>query len=309
MKNTLILIALFAFSVFAFAGADGNYTLEVSGDSSSAPIYTLDGTATTSLEIMDGSGIMCSQSLTFILDVPSGNVSTVGDMVLSAPDGDDGGLNWDAVFAVDSTYKIKQYGQSIYVSFNHKLSKGPSETTVKINSVNFSSGAITSKGYMTLVTDDTSSYRFSGSMSGIVSGSNGIKAGNGEFNNKYYQHGAIIKKDSYKYMAPFTQVINDITTAERGAWSSAIDFIVSKNKIAADASSASEITIGPLDDPIDTITVTPKGTYAAKTDIFSYSATGSGLDKKVSIKLTHKSDDNLMDNKNQISAAAQSRKF
>jgi len=302
-------ICLLGFSLSAFAAVDGSYTLEVSGDSSTAPIYTLDGSADTQLEILDGSGIICIQTLDFNLDVPSGSIATTGDMTLSAPDGDDGGNAWEAIFAVNSTYKIKQYGFSAYVSFNHKLNKNPSATNARINSVDYQTAQITSKGYMTLLTEDTSEYKFIGIMSGSVSGSNGIKAGDGDLHDKPYSDGDAVKKDSYKYNVAFTQILNDISTAERGAWSAAIDFIISKKKISTDPVSTSEIIIGPSDDPVDTITATTKGTYNAKTDIFSYTATGSGSDKKVSIKLTHKSDDSLIDNKNEIAAAAQKRKF
>jgi len=49
-----------------------------------------------------------------------------------------------------------------------------------------------------------------------------------------------------------------------------------------------------------------KGTV--KNGIFSWSASGSGADKKVSVKITNTHAD-LVDDKNSVSAAAQTRKF
>ncbi len=303
-------ICLLGFSLSAFAAVDGSYTLEVSGDSSTAPIYTLDGEAETIFFV--GDDVNVQQNMTFLLDVPSGTVAVNGDMMITA-DHNDGDGGWDATFAaVNSTYKIKKYGESIYVSFNHKLNKDPSSEVIKMDSIEFESGNVSSKGYMALLTDDDqiSSYQFAGIMQGTVSGKNGIKVeGDSILYGKFYKNGSNVKAYSEKYVEPFTQTISGITTAERGAWSAAIDFIISKKKISTDPISTSEIIIGPSDDPVDTITATTKGAYNAKTDIFSYTATGSGSDKKVSIKLTHKSDESLIDNKNEIAAAAQKRKF
>jgi len=57
---------------------------------------------------------------------------------------------------------------------------------------------------------------------------------------------------------------------------------------------------------VETVVQTVKGTV--KNGIFSWTAAGTGADKKVQVKITNTNSD-LVDNKNSVSAAAQTRKF
>ena len=289
--NSLI-VSVFLFVVIPAYQAISDEVI-VSGDAASAPIYVLNGSGTTTMVINadnteddpenEFSGI--NQDFTFSMDsVASGNVDAQGTMNIT---GDDGGGEWNSSFVANTVYKIKQYGDLISYQFNHTLqsASGP-QTIVGVES---DSATITSKGKAALVSEDGS---FSGTMSGHIK-ADGF--------------------DSWDYDVPFTQEFSDIEAADLGDWEAVLSYAVNGKKIVP-APEPSTVAVGPAEDPVDTVDLALKGTYNAKKDLFTWAAAGTGADKKVTIKVvaagSEDSDEvNLVDDKSQISAAAQKRKF
>lgn len=291
--NALLLSASLFVVIPAYQAISDEVT--VSGDASSAPIYVLNGSGTTTMVVNadnieddpedEFSGISINQVFTFSMDsVASGNVDVQGTMNIT---GDDGGGEWNASFVANTVYKIKQYGDLISYQFKHTLqsASGP-QTIVGVES---DSAEITSRGKAALVSEDGS---FSGTMSG---------------------HIKVDGFDSWDYDVPFTQEFSDIEAADLGDWEAVLSYAVDGKKIVP-AAEPSTVAVGPAEDPVDTVDLALKGTYNKKKDLFSWAAKGIGADKKVIIKVvaagSEDSDEiNLVDDKSQISAAAQKRKF
>lgn len=287
-----ILVSALLFVVLPASQAISDEVI-VSGDAESAPIYVLNGSGTTTMLIAGpeaGSeeaypGLTVRQSFTFSMDsVASGNVNAQGTMAIT---GDDGGGEWNASFAADTVYKIKQYGDLISFQFNHTLQSASGSQTIV--GVECDSATITSKGKATLVPEDGS---FSGAMSGHIN---------------------VVGFDSWDYKVPFTQEFSDIQAADLGDWEAILNYAVNGKKIVPSAT-PSKVAVGPAADPVDTVDLALKGTYNQKKDLFTWAAAGTGADKKVTIKVvaagSEDSDEvNLVDDKSQISAAAQKRKF
>lgn len=269
----------------------------VTGNAESAPIYVLNGSGITTMLVgrpEAGSdevypGLTLSQAFTFSMDsAASGNVNAQGIMNIT---GDDGSGQWNASFAADTIYKIKQYGDLVSLQFNHTLQSVTGPQT--LCGVECDSATITSKGKAILVPEDGS---FSGEMSGHINA---------------------VGFDSWDYglqsKVTFTQVFSDIEAADLGDWKAVLSYVVNGKKIAP-AAEPSTVAVGPDEDPVDTVALALKGTYNSKKDLFTWAANGMGADKKVTIKVvaagSEDSDElNLVDDKSQISAAAQKRKF
>ena len=249
--------------------------VEISGDAGSAPIYVLNGEADTDF-LVDGD-INVDGSFVFSMDdAASPNVIAWGDYHVTSWD-------WDAELLASSTYKISSYGNIIKVAFNHLCGKKPGGRLLMEN-YECETGQILSKGVMYLVASDP--YFLSGGMSGYVRGLVGRRT---------------VKNCNYKNVA-FTQSI-DVATADWGDWEGLWSLTTNGRGVV---SGTGTIQIGPDSDPVETVAQTVKGTF--KSGIYSWSATGSGSDKKVSVKITNTNSD-LVDNKNSVSAAAQTRKF
>jgi hypothetical protein len=248
--------------------------IEISGDAESAPIYVLNGQADTNF-IVD-SDINVDGSFIFSMDdAASPNVIALGDYHVTRWD-------WDAELQASSTYKICSYGNLIKVQFNHLCGKKPGGRLL-MEGHECETGQILSTGVMYLVASNP--YYLSGGMSGYVRGQVGNRT---------------IKKCNYKNV-PFTQSI-DVATADWGDWEGDWSLTTNGNAI----SGTGTIQIGPDSDPVETVAQTVKGTF--RSGIYSWRATGSGSDKKVSVKIANTNSD-LVDDKNSVSAAAQTRKF
>jgi len=262
---------LFAFFLCHTASA---LEVEISGDAGSAPIYVLNGEAETDF-LVDGD-INVDGSFIFSMDdAASPNVIALGNYHVTSWD-------WDAELLASSTYKISSYGSIIKVAFNHLCGKKPGGRLLMEN-YECETGQILSKGVMYLVASNP--YFLSGGMSGYVRGQVG---------------GRTIKNCNYKNVA-FTQSI-DVATADWGVWEGDWSLVTTGNKL----NGSGTIQIGPTSDPVETVVQTVKGTV--KNGIFSWTAAGTGADKKVRVKITNTNSD-LVDNKNSVSAAAQTRKF
>jgi len=242
-----------------------------------APIYTLNGTAHTSVFVDD---INCEQSFTFSMNnVSTGNVSAAGSVHLVKSDYES---PWDVWFNANSTYVIKSYGSLIQVTFNHKLNRDSDEVSLICGQI-ADNAWITSKGYMTLLGD----YTFIGQMAGSVVG---------------YRSGRLIKNS--RYNENFTQEFADISVEDQGVWSASYTFSeLAKGKL----SGTGTIEVGPQEDPVDTVAQKVSGTK--KGGIYSWTTTSnSKTDAKVKVTIKH-TDTGVIDNANSVSAAAQTRKF
>lgn len=248
--------------------------IDISGDAGSAPIYVLNGEADTHF-LVDGD-INVDGSFDFSMDdAASPKVLALGNYHVTSWD-------WDAELLASSTYTIASYGSIIKVSFSHLCGKKPGGRLL-MEGYECETGQILSQGVMYLVASDP--YFLSGGMSGYVRGQVG---------------GRTIKSCSYRNVF-FTQSI-DVATADWGDWKGHWSLTTNGKAI----SGTGTIQIGPDSDPVETVTQTVKGTVTS--GIYSWSATGSGSDKKVSVKITNTNSD-LVDKKNSVSAAAQTRKF
>jgi len=262
-----------------------------------APIFTLNGHALSSISVGDVNG---DQDLTFSMDnVNSGNVYTTGSMHLTAED-------WDAWFDVDSIYVIKSYGDSIVVTFNHKLKKD-SEQECIISGNLAMTGEISSEGYMVLVRED---FTFDGIMKGTIKAWADLKKKLLIINQPY--PGSEVSADrivvvSGKRYETFTQTFTDIVVEDQGVWSASY----SVNELAkGKLSGTGTIVVGPQADPVDEIAQKVSGTK--KNGIFSWTTTSTSKTDskvKVTIKQTASDLDLVNDGKNSVSAAAQTRTF
>jgi hypothetical protein len=291
MKICFSLITSFA--LLATQAHSESFTLEVSGSPETAPIYVLEGTATTTF-LVDGS-IDVSQNLTYSMDsAAKGIVQTTGAMTIKRELQTDGETyylsEWDAKLSADSEYRIKNYRDLILVEFNHRLNSD-NGTQQMIDGEEYTSAVISSIGRMWLI-DEGDSYMFEGLMKGTVRGFD-------ENNNIVYEN---------KYKVVFEQEIGNMTSKDGwGSWSGSYDIEQTGRKLEGEGT----LKIGGSTiDPVDTITQNIKGSYNSKKDIFSWNAAGSEVaDKKVTVKITHNGSDELIDGKNRIRAAAQNRKF
>jgi len=270
----LVVSTTFADIPFELAGAP-----EEGGDAVAAPIYTLNGTAYTSVFVDD---IECEQDLAFSMDnVSTGNVGTTGSVHLVKSDY---GEPWNAWFDANSVYVIKSYGALIQATFNHKLNKDSAEVCIICGQI-ADKAWITSKGYMILLQD----YTFIGQMAGGVVG---------------YRSGRLIKNS--RYNENFTQEFTDISVEDQGVWSASYTLNeLAKGKL----SGTGTIEVGPQDDPVDEVAQKVSGSKNAKTGIYSWTTTStSKADSKVKFTIKQTASD-LVDGGNSISAAAQTRKF
>jgi len=227
------------------------------------------------------------QNFTFTMDnLSSGKVGTQGSMVIT---GDDGGGEWDATFVADTDYIIKQFGDLISVSFNHKLESASG--TQKILDEEYPFATITSRGQMVLVPGEAA-------LSGTMSGS--ILAGGQRIN-------------AYSSI-PFTQEFTDIESAELGDWTALVNYAINGRKVVP-SGPASTLSVGPSEDPIDTVPLEIKGSFNSKSGLLSLATKGAeAQDKKVTLRVVAREEGAedelaLVEGKNQIAAAAQKRKF
>jgi len=275
MKITITKFAILSIFVFFLDHTASALDLEISGDAGSAPIYVLNGEAETDF-LVDGD-INVDGSFIFSMDdAASPNVNAFGDYAVTSWD-------WDADLQAASTYKISSFGDIIKVAFNHLCQKKPGGRLLMEN-YECETGQILSKGVMYLVASNP--YFLSGGMSGYVRGQVG---------------GRTIKNCNYKNVA-FTQSV-DVATADWGDWEGSWNLTTTGNKV----SGSGTIQIGPDSDPVETVAQTVKGTV--KNGIFSWSATGAGTDSKVKISVKHNATPAFVDEKNRVSAAAQTRQF
>jgi hypothetical protein len=284
MKTCFSLIA--AFALLATQAHSESFTLEVSGSPETAPIYVLEGSATTKFLVDET--IDVSQNLTYSMDsAAKGIVQTTGAMTIKRelsylPE-------WDAKLSAESEYRIKNFRDLILVEFNHRL-KSDKGTPQMIEGEEYASAEISSIGKMWLI-DEGDSYKFDGLMKGTVSG--------------FDEKSNLVYKNNYR--VGFEQEISNMTSSKGwGAWSGFYTIEQMGRKLLGEGT----LKIGSTDDPVDTIAQNIKGSYNGKKDIFSWNAAGSETsDKKVTVKLTHTSADDPIEGKNRIRAAAQSRKF
>jgi hypothetical protein len=274
------------------------FTLEVSGDADTAPIYVLEGSGVSQFTV-DGD-LEVEQALTYSMDsVASGAVATTGRLhikrqAISYPYEWRGWQYWiyrpawDATFDADSTYRVSNYGQLIVVNFNHRLNSPPNQRSL-IDDVECSSARISSAGRMVLVNNGNDDFEFVGLMKGGVQGFDGT--------------GRRIR--NFPYSVGFTQTITGFTAADWGAWQAVYQVERSGKRIAG----SGKLTVGPEDDPVDSVPQTLRGSYNTRRGIFSWGAAGSGAEKRVSVKIVHDDQDNLVSGKNQITAAGQKRRF
>lgn len=285
-KKTLLLpLLLICSAKFVRAQAD----ISIAGDSSTAPIYVLDGTGTTAFNInQTGFGsIVVNGNFTFSMSsVATGDVTTSGTFAIT---GDDGGGLWDADFNGNTIYRIKKFGDFVIVNFNHTLSSAPGNQTIMGNT--YTSATISSRGYMVLTGD----WELMGLMSGVVNG---------------FQSGRAALRHPYRNVH-FEQTFADIESVVGGEWVADIDWVVAGTRLSG--SGTLEVGADPnalddfdIADPVDTVDLSIKG--GVKGPIFSWTATGTGSDKRVSVKITNNNTD-IIEGKNAINAAAQSRKF
>ena len=284
-----------------------SYTLEVSGDASTAPIYVLEGSATSQFWV-DGD-LDVNQSLVYSMNsAASGAVSTTGELTIKREAfygeyswrGRDYWYYrpaWDAKFQADSTYGIASYGQLIVANFNHAL-VSPAGQEQLIDDTYCNSSLISSRGKMVLVSDSANGFEFVGAMRGQVQGFN--------------QSGRRIKGFP-PYFVYFNQSITgDFSSPVWGAWAASYQVEQTGRFLSGEG----ELIVGAdddpatQDDPVDTIPQTLSGRYSSKGGgVFSWGAAGAGTDKKVTVKITHNTQDELVEGKNQITAAGQRRKF
>jgi hypothetical protein len=281
---------ILSFLVFLFTIAVRAYSLDLSieGNASSAPIYTLDGTGTSDLLIdkySNNDGVHVHQEFIYSMaNVNSGNVSCIGTCRITSIDP---GYEWDVSFSGSSNYQIKSYGNLAVVSFNHKLLKTDSSLAL-IRATWCNGGYITSSGKSYVTEDSSGGFYLMGMMSGKVIGT----------------------KDKYiltniKYKSPFTQTFDLSVSQDWASWLGEFTFSSnSKGGVTGDGI----LTFGDANDPVDTVSQTVKGTFS-KLGVYSWTTTSkSKADSKVKVTIRNTASD-VIDGKNNITAAAQSRKF
>jgi len=268
-------LSLFVFFLCHSAWAQEFNDLVIEGDAGSAPIYVLNGNATTNFRV-DGDILVAGSFIFSMDDAASPNVIAFGDYRVTSWD-------WDADLQAASTYRISSFGNFISVRFTHLCQKKPGGRLL-MEGVECQTGQILSTGTMTLVAANP--YFLSGSMGGYLRGQ---------------VNGRTVKSCSYKRV-PFTQSVA-VATADWGVWQGVWDLFKTANKLTGSGT----IQIGPDADPVEIVPQTVKGTV--KNGIFSWTAAGTGTDSKVKISVKHNAVPAFVDTKNSVSAAAQTRKF
>jgi len=263
------------------------------GFEETAPIFTLNGRALSSILVGDVNG---DQDLTFSMDnVNGGKVYTKGSMHLTAED-------WDAWFDVDSIYLIKGYGDLIVATFNHKLKKDSDQECIISGKV-AKTGEISSEGSMVLVQED---FTFDGIMRGTIKAWADLRKKSAIVNRGYpdpRDTGDRIVSVKGKRYETFTQSFTDIVVEDQGVWSASYTFNEAKGKLSGKGT----IVVGPQDKPVDTVAQKVSGTK--KGGIYSWTTTSnSRLDAKVKVTIKN-TDTDVVDGANSVSAAAQTRKF
>jgi hypothetical protein len=296
MRFIIHYLIFFVFASFVWAQS---FTLEVSGDAETAPIYVLEGSATSQF-VVDGD-ISVDQALTYSTDsVALGAVATTGRLTItraaySIPYFWGGWMyelyrpGWDATFNADSNYSLRNYGRLIVASFNHRLNS-PANESQFIDDATCSFARISSKGRMILVSEGDAGFRFDGLMAGVVQGFN--------------DQGRRIR--NFPYRVFFTQSITgNFDVSEWGAWLATYQVEQSGRRITG----SGVLEVGPEGDPVDIVPQNLRGSYNGKRGVFSWGAAGSDSDRRVTVKITHNDEDELVQGKNHIKAAGQSRKF
>jgi len=289
-------ISLFLMFLLPVSGYSLDVTVE--GDSSSAPIYALDGTGTSDLEVDRNpynAGVVAHQSFTYSMaNVNSGAVSCVGSTYITSSQP---GNEWNANFSGNTTYQIQQYGSLVAVKFNHKLTKSGSGSAL-IDGVSCDGGYVTSVGRAYVQDDNKGGFYLLGNktMSGVIVGT---------IRNKK------VKQRSYNNSS-FVQTFDLAVSQNWASWLG--DYTLNSNSKGV-VTGTGVLTFGNPADPVDTVAQTVKGVLS-KTSIFSWSTTStSKSDGKVKITIKHTNpinpdvDPELIVGKNKISAAAQSRVF
>jgi len=267
--------------VFLLAVRAYSLDVPINGYSSSAPIYTLDGIGTSDLDV---AGVHVHQSFTYSMaNVNSGVVNSQGGYYITCPDS---GFDWDVRFSGNSTYTIKSYGELAVVSFNHKIYKSDNSVS-RIRGSNCNGGYIQSSGKSIVEPDGSGGFYLLGIMSGIVIGNN---------NGKVLQN--------YPFAKLFFIQTFDLSISKDWANWSGVYSINSNGKVFG----SGRLIFGDATDPVDTVDQSVTGTYSK--GVYSWT-TLSTLKSESKVKLTikNKDDGSVLDGKNKITAAAQSRKF
>ena len=288
MKLRLSLLLMFLLPVSGYSLKAQSLQVQMDQESTGVPIVTLEGTGSSDILIdkyYDNDGVHVHQEFTYSMaNVNSGNVSCVGTCMITSSDP---GYEWNVGFSGSSTYQIKSYGNLAVVSFNHRLNKSNTELSL-IRATWCNAGYITSSGKSYVVSDDIGGFYLFGRMAGSVVGKNNSKT-----------------LTNIKYNSPFTQTFDLSTSQNFVNWYG--DYNLSSNAKGVLSGSGS-LTFGSINDPVDTVEQKVKGTLS-KSGVFSWTTTSvSNADKKVKITIKNTSTD-VIDGKNNITAAAQSRKF
>jgi hypothetical protein len=120
--------------------------------------------------------------------------------------------------------------------------------------------------------------------------------------------------DPWDYNVPFTQEFSDIQADELGDWAAIVNYEVIGKKVIP-AEDPSTLSVGPSEDPVDTVDLAVKGSFNPKTEVLVLATKGEDPeDKKVVLKVTAEEDAStddlsLVEDKSKISAAAQKREF
>lgn len=281
MKFKFSLLLVFLLTV-------SGYSLEVTveGDSSSAPIYTLDGTGTSDMYV-DGT-VHVHQSFTYSMaNVNSGVVNSTGSYDITY---NDPYYGWDCSFSGNSSYAIKAYGNLAVVSFNHKLNKADSGLSL-IRGVWCNGGYITSRGNSYVMPDYTNGgFYLYGYMSVSVNGKN--------------NSGRVVVRYNRNWLW-FSQTFGLNDSLDWAKWLG--EFNLSSNSKGV-VTGTGDITFGDTSDPVDTVEQSVKGTLS-KAGVYSWATTSvSKADRKVKVTIKNTASE-VIDGKNTITAAAQSRKF
>lgn len=310
--KVIMRLLLLAASVILAATAQAqtqNFNLQVSGDAATAPIYTMEGTATSQFSV-DGD-LNVNQSLTYSMDsVASGAVNTTGDLTIKRDQDGPTFLYewrgrqywwyrsaWDAAFQANSTYGVASFGQLIVVNFNHRLTSPTGQAQI-IDDTSCNSAFISSRGRMFLISDSTTDgFEFVGAMGGEVRGFN--------------EFGGTIKRFPYRNVYFEQSITGDFSSPDWGSWVASYAVEQNGRRLAGQG----DLYVG-VDDPADALEAFDhveqnlSGSFNARRGIFSWGAAGAETtDRKVTVKITHNSEDQLIDGKNQISAAGQRRRF
>lgn len=286
MKIQHLSIALLLLNSLFFSDSNGqNLRVEIQGApfggenwEVGAPIYVINGNAVTNFKVSDGEDIHVEGRFIFTMDdAASPNVSALGDYTITRdPD-------WNADMSAASVYKISSFGNLIRVQFRH-LARQKSGGNLLIEGQNCTTGEILSQGSMVLVSSDP--YYLSGTMGGYVLGRNGRR---------------VVKRCNYANKE-FSQSV-DVETSDWGLWDGTWDLSVNaKGRI----SGTGNLQVGQDEDPVETVPQTITG--SVKNGIYTWSAAGRGRDRAVQVRIVNTSSD-VVDGKNQVSAAAQNRKF